>query len=109
MVTIYESHLFSRIEEKKCTLELRSRQGYPVEKEIATHSSIFAWRILWTEESDRLLFMGLQRSDTTEQLSTVIPKGEFNWAFPWIIRDVKARQRPSPQGVYGLEKETFWT
>ena len=82
MVTIYESHLFSRIEEKKCTLELRSRQGYPVEKEIATHSSIFAWRILWTEESDRLLFMGLQRSDTTEQLSTVIPKGEFNWAFP---------------------------
>ena len=32
-----------------------------MEKEIATHSSIFAWRILWTEEFDRLLFMGLQR------------------------------------------------
>ena len=32
-----------------------------MEKEIATHFSIFAWRILWTEESDRLLFMGLQR------------------------------------------------
>jgi len=28
---------------------------------IATHSSIFAWRIPWTEEPDGLQFMGLQR------------------------------------------------
>ena len=26
----------------------------PLEKEVATHSSIFAWRILWTEEPSRL-------------------------------------------------------
>ena len=26
----------------------------PLEKEMATHSSILAWRIPWTEESDRL-------------------------------------------------------
>ena len=31
------------------------------EKEIAAHSSILAWRILWTEEPGRLQSMGLQR------------------------------------------------
>ena len=33
----------------------------PLEKEMATHSCIFAWRILWTEESGGLKSMGLQR------------------------------------------------
>ena len=33
----------------------------PLEKEMATHSSIFAWRIPWTEEPDRLQSMGLQK------------------------------------------------
>ena len=33
----------------------------PLEKEMATHSSILAWEILWTEESGRLQCMGLQR------------------------------------------------
>ena len=32
----------------------------PLEKEMATHSSILAWRIPWREESGRLQFMGLQ-------------------------------------------------
>ena len=32
-----------------------------LEKGIATHSSILAWRILWTEEPGRLKSMGLQR------------------------------------------------
>ena len=31
------------------------------EKEIATHSSIFALKIPWTEEPGKLQFMGLQR------------------------------------------------
>ena len=33
----------------------------PLEKEMATYSSILAWRILWTEEPGRLQFMGLQK------------------------------------------------
>ena len=33
----------------------------PLEKEMATHSSILAWKILWTEEPGKLLFMGSQR------------------------------------------------
>ena len=32
----------------------------PLEKEMATHSSIPAWEIPWTEEPDRLQSMGLQ-------------------------------------------------
>ena len=33
----------------------------PLEKEMATHSSILAWKIPWTEERGRLQFMKLQR------------------------------------------------
>ena len=36
-------------------------QEDPLEKEMATHSSILAWRIPWTEESGRLQSMGSQR------------------------------------------------
>ena len=35
------------------------------EKEMATHSSILAWEIPWTEEPSGLQSMGLQESDTT--------------------------------------------
>ena len=33
----------------------------PLEKEMATHSSILAWTIPWTEEPDGLQSMGSQR------------------------------------------------
>ena len=33
----------------------------PLEEGIATHSSILAWRISWTEEPGRLQSMGLER------------------------------------------------
>ena len=33
----------------------------PLEKEMATHSSILAWRIPWTEESGGLKFIGSKR------------------------------------------------
>ena len=32
-----------------------------LEKEMATHSSILAWKIPWMEEPGRLQFMGSQR------------------------------------------------
>ena len=34
---------------------------HALEKEMATHSSVLAWRIPWTEEPGRLQSMGLQR------------------------------------------------
>ena len=36
----------------------------PQEKEMATHSSILAWEIPWTEEPGGLQSMGLQKSQT---------------------------------------------
>ena len=36
-------------------------QEDPLEKEMASHSSILAWRIPWTEEPGRLQSMGSQR------------------------------------------------
>ena len=36
-------------------------QEDPLEKEMATHSSILAWRITWMEEAGRLQSMGSQR------------------------------------------------
>ena len=35
-----------------------------LEKEMASHSSILGWEILWTEEPGGLLSMELQRSQT---------------------------------------------
>ena len=32
-----------------------------LQKEMATHSSILAWKIQWTEDPDRLQCMGSQR------------------------------------------------
>ena len=40
----------------------------PLEKEMAIHSSILAWRIPWTEEFGGLPSTGRRESDTTERL-----------------------------------------
>ena len=36
----------------------------PLEKGMATHSSILAWRIPWTEESGRLIAHGVAKNQT---------------------------------------------
>ena len=42
----------------------------PLEKEVATHSSILPWKIPWTEESGRLQSTGSQKeSDLTYRLN----------------------------------------
>ena len=40
----------------------------PMEKKMATHSSILAWKIPWTEDPGRLQSMGRKELVTTEQL-----------------------------------------
>ena len=51
----------------KNLLAMREKQGQslgwedPLEEEMATHSSILAWRIPWTEEPGRPQSMGSQR------------------------------------------------
>ena len=41
-------------------------QKDPLKKGVATHSSILAWRIPWTEEPGGLQSMGHKESDTVE-------------------------------------------
>ena len=41
----------------------------PLEKGMATHSSILVWRIPQTEKPGGLQFMGFQRVDVTERLT----------------------------------------
>ena len=41
----------------------------PLEKEMATHSSILAWRIPWTEEPGRLQSRGHKELGTIERLT----------------------------------------
>ena len=43
-------------------------QEDPLEKGMATHSSMLAWRIPWREEPGRLQSMGRKESDMTERL-----------------------------------------
>ena len=47
----------------------RLSDGTELEKGLATHSSILAWRIPWTEEPGRLQSMGSQKSDMTQLLN----------------------------------------
>ena len=44
-------------------------QEYPLEKGMAIHSSILAWRIPWIEEPDGFNSWGHKESDRTEQLT----------------------------------------
>ena len=44
-------------------------QEDPLEKEMATHSSILAWKIPWTEKPGGLQSMDHKQLDTTEHLS----------------------------------------
>ena len=48
--------------EPACQCRRRERRGFsPLEEGMATHSSILAWRIPWTEEPGGLWSIGSQR------------------------------------------------
>ena len=66
----------------------------PLEEEMATHSSILAWKISWMEEPGRVQSMRSQRvtvsnMDTTEQLST---------QSSWGIHEKKRWRKHSTEG-----------
>ena len=57
----------------------------PLEKEMATHSSILAWRIPWTEKPSRLQSTGLQRVGHDWATS---PHLTYGWK--WGLREAKS-------------------
>ena len=53
---------------------------YPLEKGLATHSSILAWRIPWTEEPGRLQSIESDSTEVTWRAHTIrliVPKTEL--------------------------------
>ena len=52
-----------------------------LEKGMATHSSILAWRIPWTEEPGGLQSMGCKESDMTEVTARRHVRGTFQLEF----------------------------
>ena len=62
-----------------------------LEKEIATHSSILAWRTPWTEEPGGPQFMGHKELDTTAQLTLSYFHSELDgqWEIPVKLSDPK--------------------
>jgi len=53
-------------------------QEDPLEKEMATYSSILAWKIPWTEESGRLESMGSQRVEHNSVTSLSLFHKSYN-------------------------------
>ena len=53
----------------------------PLEKEMATHSSILAWRIPWTEELGGIQSMGRKELDATERLHFTSLHGNSIFSF----------------------------
>ena len=66
------------------------REG-PLEKGMATHSSILAWRIPWTEEPGGLQSMGHKESEATEHPNTPA------WVQKWWS-----------SGCPGCDRGTWW-
>ena len=57
-----------------------SRQEYwSVEKEMATHSSMLAWKIPWTEEPGRLQSMGSQRVEHNWVMGSIPAEKVLPW------------------------------
>ena len=50
----------------------------PLEKELATHSSVLAWEIPWTEEPGELQSLGSQRVRQQPSNQTAITKKSFD-------------------------------
>ena len=51
----------------------------PLEKAMATHSDILAWRIPWTEEPGGLQSMDHKELDTTERLTLLLSRFQYVW------------------------------
>ena len=65
----------------------------PLEKGMSTHSSILAWRIPWTEEPDRLQFIGSHR----------VRYDWSDWAHGHILPVGEGRNQDWAEGTVGLQ------
>ena len=68
-------------------------QEDPLEEEMATFCSIFAWKMPQTKETGRLWFVGLKESDTTERRARMRTKYQILTAL------FRSHHTPSPHTV----------
>ena len=84
---------------------------YPLEKEMATHSSILAWETPWTEEPGRLWSVILQKSQLSDfPGSSVIknsPANQEAWVQSRGQKDPLEKEMATPSII--LAWETPWT
>ena len=76
----------------------------PLEKEIATHSSILAWRIPWTEEPGRLQSTGSQRveHDWVTSHTSILA-----WRIPWTEEPGGLQSWGVTKSLTGLSNQHF--
>ena len=61
----------------------------PLKKEMATHSSILAWEIPWTEEPGRLQLLGLQKSQHDLATKTTTKEESMDKALLKCLQHIK--------------------
>ena len=76
-------------------------QEDPLEKRVATHSNILAWRMPWTEEPGGLQLMGLQRDghDQVTNTFTFISHTGFTHAVP-LPEKLPLAEKPLPSMLF---------
>ena len=87
----------------------------PLEKGRATHSSILAWRIPWTEEPGEPQYTGWKESDTTERLtlsnwwSKVLPNNTLgnNVSEMILVQGRSENERMINECSYQKQKKTM--
>ena len=82
MYTYRASITVQKIKNLPATQETQVRalgRGDPLEEDMATHSSIPAWRIPGTEEPARAAVHGVAESDSTEQTDTFNTADSLCW------------------------------
>ena len=75
------------MQEMQETLVRSLGQEDPLEKRMATYSSILAWRIPWTEEPGRLQSMGLRSQTRLSQptLPHFVSRKDPVFPSPWVL------------------------
>ena len=78
---------------------------YPLalEKDMATHSSVHAWNILWTEDPGGLQCLGVQSPTRLSDYTTTTTL----WHFPWLF-SVPQLSTGNPVSLLLMPEEVLW-
>ena len=78
-----------------------------LEGEMATHSSILSWRILWTEKAGRLQSMGVEEPDMTEHAHYACQGGN-GFSGSYNPCEVEKRLTPPPRVPAEHFRQRLW-